>query len=198
MFLATGRYWYRVFSRAVSATAWFTEEKLLAGLTVALLSLLAKWKPTMNSADIACDVLIVVGSYGIVMIGYFVWSLIQTPALLDEERQEAIRKAASTISDLHAELAKKNLVDAYWEEQVKTTLVDWSSEEKQFLEWLLNQGEKNVNDFHHSGLPQGVIQSAQNKGRLCGIIMNHTDGKLSLDFINPDHKEALRTYFIPK
>ena len=198
MSIATGRYWRSVFFRAVSATVGFTKTKLLIGLCVALLGLLAKWMLIMDSADVALDLLIVAGSYLIVMIVYFVGSLIQTPALLDEERQEAIRKAGSTISDLRAELAKKHLVDAHWEEQVKKTLVDWSSEEKQFLEWLLNQGKTNVNDFHRSGLPQGVIQSAQNKGRRCGFIKNRTDGKLSLDFINPDYKEALRTYFIPK
>lgn len=198
MFLTTVRYWWRVFSRAASATAWFTKTKLLIGLGVSLLGFVAKWEPIMNYADIAYSALILVGPYGVVMTVSLVWNLIRTPALLDEERQEAIRKAASTISDLHAELAQKRPVDAYWEEQVKKMLAGWSSEEKQFLEWLLNQGEKNVNDFRLSRLPKEVIQSAQNKGRRCGLIKNRTDGKLSLDFINPDFKEALITYFIAK
>ena len=92
--MAEPSYTRRLFAKAFHETARFTQHKLLTGAAVAIAAVimrLALWRfhqITLTWAEVRINLLIVAGSFVIVLLGSFIVNLFRAPALLDRERSE--------------------------------------------------------------------------------------------------------------
>jgi type VI protein secretion system component VasK len=90
----------RRLTRASLETAGFTYRKLLVGACMAVIVRLALWhfrQVKLSSADVWADLVIIVGSYGAVVLASFVWNWFRTPALLDAEAQREIKRLSEKL-----------------------------------------------------------------------------------------------------
>jgi hypothetical protein len=86
-------YLSRVVAKAKHETALFTWRKLLTGLCMAVIVRIALWHFAVAAprlSDLWRDLLIIVGSYAVVIISSSVINLVRAPALLDAECQRTI------------------------------------------------------------------------------------------------------------
>jgi hypothetical protein len=88
----------RRLTKASLETAGFTYRKLLVGACMAVIVRLWHFRQVkLSSADVWADLLIIVGSYGAVVLALFAWNWFRAPALLDAECQQEISRLKSEL-----------------------------------------------------------------------------------------------------
>ena len=92
--MAEPSYARRLFAKAIRETTRFTQHKLLTGAAVAIATVivrLALWhfhRITLMWAEVSINLLIIAGSFVIVLLGAVIVNLFRATALLDRERSE--------------------------------------------------------------------------------------------------------------
>ena len=150
--------------------------------------------------DLIHNLLVVVGSYALVVLGSFAWEVISAPAILDDEQQKEIgdlKERAITLA------AGKQAIDAEREQEVRDWLNAYNDEEKDVLRWLLKQGEREIEvDEIFSGckISRDAINNTLTKGRHHTLLVNRLDTTKTKSYwqINPGYREALLNYLFPK
>ena len=118
--MAEPSYTRRFLRKAFLETARFTQHKLLTGAAVAIAAIivrLALWRfhrISLTWADVWISLLIIAGSFVIVLLAAFVVNLFRSPALLDRERSQENATIAERLraAERNAELEKQRRAGA--------------------------------------------------------------------------------------
>jgi hypothetical protein len=87
--MQTGPYWRMVFRLARRETFSHAQNKIILGLVIAMLATLLQYLLKIRSLNDSEKIALrLFGSYGVVMGGSFLWSLIRTPAALHLNRKQ--------------------------------------------------------------------------------------------------------------
>ena len=194
MSLAQIGYWATARTWARKHTSLYSPRKALPSVIATLVAALLFDSPPILQVGVVIGTLL--ASYLLLSALEYSWILlIKAPVAVTASVKADLEAAETEVSNLKGELAKKRPIDTVREQHVQTCLADFTDEEKKFLRWLLNVPEKNVSYLQSSGLPQGVIDSAQSKGRKCMLISTREERHGTVvryyDFINTYYREAL-------
>jgi hypothetical protein len=103
--MAEPSYTRRLFARAFRETKQFTQHKLLTGAAVAIATVIARlalWRfhqITLAWADVWINLLIIAGSFVIVLLGAFIVNLFRATALLDRERSRTAERGDGELAE---------------------------------------------------------------------------------------------------
>jgi hypothetical protein len=92
--MADPSYTCRLFAKASDETARFIHHKLMTGVAVACATVIVRvalWhfhRITLTWTEVLINLLIIAGSFGIVLLGAFIVNLFRAPPLLDRKRSE--------------------------------------------------------------------------------------------------------------
>jgi hypothetical protein len=120
-----------------------------------------------------------------------------SPAAIYREQQHIIAADKKMIQTLIETSAKKRSADEFKEQNVQNWLETLTSEEREFVRWLLHHGESDPSEFRRSGLDDRVSGSALNKGLHTGLVTSTPRGTGTAYKINENYSEALSAVLHP-
>jgi hypothetical protein len=191
-------YWPSVFNRAVRETAWFTTNKLLVGFVIAVVLRIGEWrfgKPVLLT-EIIHSLLIVAGSYGIVILASFLWKLSRIPVATNSEKEKLLVSKDQAIDELRRTLSEKNPHDREKDKQLREWIMpQFQPDELAVIKQVLITGRASLSTLHTAGFPESVIGSARSKALKNSIFHIVNGATMDMWEINPNFEDALKEYF---
>ena len=121
----------------------------------------------------------------------------QAQAINAQLARELQERNALTLALQDALAPKKDPAEEYKEQEVKTWLEEFTTEEIAVIRWLLHHGDANEDDLRNSKLHERTRRIALEKGMRCGLVKSFPQGTGTAYRINAGYVDALKAVLHP-